>query len=87
MGVAPRSDKMDFANPTFEQMTRHWFDSSNPSVESFAHSRSPFLFVGGRHGGLLVDRLRLLLTHEGRSKVVLQAHPGDNQRVHHFWGQ
>ena len=34
----------DFANPTFEQMARHWFDSfcANPSVESFAHSRSRF---------------------------------------------
>jgi hypothetical protein len=29
------------ANPTFEQMTRHWFFSfgTNPSVESFVHSR------------------------------------------------
>jgi hypothetical protein len=35
---------MDFANPTFEQMARHWFDSfcTNPSAESFAHSRSHF---------------------------------------------
>ena len=35
----------DFANPTFEQMARHWFDSfcANPSVESFAHSCSHFL--------------------------------------------
>jgi hypothetical protein len=30
-----------------------------------------FYFVGGRHGGLLVDRLRLLSTHDRRSKVVL----------------
>jgi hypothetical protein len=44
--VPPRRDKMDFANPTFEQMARHWFDSfcSNPSAESFAQSRSRFLF-------------------------------------------
>jgi hypothetical protein len=36
--------RMDFANPTFEQMARHWFDSfcTNPSAESFAHSRSYF---------------------------------------------
>ena len=35
---------LDLANPTFEQMARHWFDSfcANPSVESFAHSRSYF---------------------------------------------
>jgi hypothetical protein len=46
-----------------------------------------FYFAGGRHGGLLVDRLRLLSTHDRRSKVVLQPHPGDDQRVHHFWGQ
>jgi hypothetical protein len=30
-----------------------------------------FDFAGGRHGGLLVDRLRLLSTHDRRSKVVL----------------
>jgi hypothetical protein len=32
VGVPPRSDRMDFANPTFEQMARHWFDSfcTNP---------------------------------------------------------
>jgi hypothetical protein len=46
-----------------------------------------FYFAGGRHGGLLVDRLQLLLTHDRRSKVVLQPHPGDDQRVHHFRGQ
>jgi hypothetical protein len=42
VGVPPRRDRMDFANPTLEQMTRHWFDSfcTNPSAESFAHSRS-----------------------------------------------
>ena len=34
------SGKVDYANPSFEQMARHWFDSfcANPSVESFAHS-------------------------------------------------
>jgi hypothetical protein len=45
-----------------------------------------FDFAGGRHGGLLVDRLRLLSTHDRRSTVVLQPHPDDDQRVHHFWG-
>jgi hypothetical protein len=44
VGVPPRRDRMDFANPTFQQMVRHWFDSfcTNPSAESFAHSRSRF---------------------------------------------
>jgi hypothetical protein len=37
-------DRMVFANPTFEQMAWHWFDSfcANPSVESVAPSRSWF---------------------------------------------
>jgi hypothetical protein len=44
VGVPPKRDRLDFANPTFEQMARHWFDSfcTNPSAESFAHSRSRF---------------------------------------------
>jgi hypothetical protein len=44
VGVPPRRDRMDFANPTFEQMARHWFDlfCTNPSAESFAHSHSHF---------------------------------------------
>jgi hypothetical protein len=50
---------MDFAKPTFGQMARHWFDSfcTNPSVESFAHSRSRFLIlqVGGMEGFWLID--------------------------------
>jgi hypothetical protein len=45
-----------------------------------------FYFAGGRHGGLLVDRLRLPSTHDRRSKVILQPHPDDDQGVHHFWG-
>jgi hypothetical protein len=45
-----------------------------------------FDFAGGRFGGLLVDRLRLLPTHDRRLTVVLQPHPGDDQGVHHFWG-
>jgi hypothetical protein len=44
-----------------------------------------FDFAGGTHGGFLVDRLWLLSTHDRRSKVVLHPHPGDDQRVHHFW--
>jgi hypothetical protein len=44
VGVSPRRDRMDFANPMFEQMAWHWFNSfcTNPSAESFAHSRSRF---------------------------------------------
>jgi hypothetical protein len=45
-----------------------------------------FDFACGRHGGLLVERLWLLSKHDRRSTVVLQPHPGDDQRVHHFWG-
>jgi hypothetical protein len=37
-----------------------------------------FDFAGGRLGGFLVDRLRLLSTHDRRSMVVLQPHPGDD---------
>jgi hypothetical protein len=46
VGVPHRKDRMDFANPTFEKMARHWFDlfCTNPSAESFAHSRSHFRF-------------------------------------------
>jgi hypothetical protein len=33
-----------------------------------------FDFACGRHGGLLVDRLRLLSTHDRRSTMVLQPH-------------
>jgi hypothetical protein len=44
VGVPPMRDRMDFANPTFEQTARHWFDSfyTNPSAKSFAHSGSHF---------------------------------------------
>jgi hypothetical protein len=27
VGVTPRRDRMDFSNPTFEQIARHWFYS------------------------------------------------------------
>jgi hypothetical protein len=42
--VSHLGERMDFANPMFEQIARHWFDSfcTNPSAESFAHSRSRF---------------------------------------------
>jgi hypothetical protein len=37
-------DVLDRANPTFEQMARHWFYSfgTNPSAESFVPSRARF---------------------------------------------
>jgi hypothetical protein len=37
---------MNFANPTLEKMARQWFDSfyTNSNDDSFAHSRSHFLF-------------------------------------------
>jgi hypothetical protein len=36
--------RMSVANPTFEEMARHWFSTfgTNPSVEAFALSRSWF---------------------------------------------
>jgi hypothetical protein len=39
-----RRGRMDVANPTFEEMARHWFETfgTNPSVESFSRSRSLF---------------------------------------------
>jgi hypothetical protein len=46
VGVPPRRDRMDFANPMFEQMARHWFDlfCTNTTADSFAQSLSRFLF-------------------------------------------
>jgi hypothetical protein len=88
VGVPSRRDRMDFANPTFEQMARHWFDSfcTNPVLSPLLILALVFYFASGRYGGLLADRLMLLSTHDRRSTVVLQPHPGDDQRVHHFWG-
>jgi hypothetical protein len=79
---------MDFANPIFEQMARHWFDSfcTNPGLSPLLTLALVFYFAGWRNGGLLVDRLRLLSTHDQRSTVVLESHPGDDKREHHFWG-
>jgi hypothetical protein len=59
---------MDFANPTFEQMERHWFDSfcTNPVLSLLLTLTLVFYFAGGRHGGLLVDQLQLLSTHDQR---------------------
>jgi hypothetical protein len=43
-GRFDRRDALECANPTFEQMARHWFYSfgTNPSAESFVHSRARF---------------------------------------------
>jgi hypothetical protein len=75
-------------------MAWHWFDSfdsfyTNPVLSRLLTLTLAliFYFAGGRHGEFLVDRLRLLLTHDRRSKVVLQPHPDGVQGVHHFWGQ
>jgi hypothetical protein len=80
---------MDFANPMFEQMARHWFIRFvlTPVLSPLLTLALVFDFAGGKHGGLLVDRLRLLSTHDRRSTVVLQPHPSDDKGVHHFRGQ
>jgi hypothetical protein len=43
-GSFDRRDAMGCANPTLEQMAWHWFYSfgTNPSAESFVHSRACF---------------------------------------------
>jgi hypothetical protein len=43
-GSFDRRDALQCANPTFEQMPRHWFYSfgTNPSAESFVRSRARF---------------------------------------------
>jgi hypothetical protein len=43
-GSFGRKDGLVCANPTFEQMARHWFYSfgTNPSAESFVRSRARF---------------------------------------------
>jgi hypothetical protein len=43
-GSFGRKDVLDCANPTFEQMARHWFYSfgTNPGAESFVRSRACF---------------------------------------------
>jgi hypothetical protein len=43
-GSFGRKDVLDCANPTFEEMARHWFYSfgTNPSAELFVRSRARF---------------------------------------------
>jgi hypothetical protein len=52
-----RKDGLVCANPTFEQMARHWFYSfgTNPSAELFARSRARFEISGGRLEEHFVD--------------------------------
>jgi hypothetical protein len=73
-----RRHRMDVANSTFEEMARHWFHTfgTNPSVESFARSRSWFLVAGGRPGEHLVDM----------GGCSLASYPGGDMEVHHFRG-
>jgi hypothetical protein len=49
--------RMDVANPTFEEMARHWFHTfgTNPSVESFVVLAHCFELQVGRPGEHLVD--------------------------------
>jgi hypothetical protein len=58
----------------------------NPVLSLLLTLALVFYFAGGRHGGLLVNRLRLLSIHDRRSNVILQPHPGDDKAVHPFWG-
>jgi hypothetical protein len=55
VGVPPRRDRMDFANPTFVEMARHWFVSfcTNPVLSPLLTLTLVFYFAGGRHGGLI----------------------------------
>jgi hypothetical protein len=57
-----RHGRMNVANPTFEEMARHWFDTfgTNPSVESIARSCSWFeLPVGGAENIWLITGVAL----------------------------
>jgi hypothetical protein len=56
-GSFGRREALVGANPTFEQMARHWFYSfgTSPSAESFFHSRARFLILGGKLEEHLVD--------------------------------
>jgi hypothetical protein len=78
---------MDVANPTFEEMARHWFHTfgTNPNVESFSRSRSWFWVAGGWIASLLIIWGQRLICHheclalllyfvEGHSFFLLQRH-------------
>jgi hypothetical protein len=87
-GSFGRKDGLDCANPTFEQMARHWFYifGTNPSAESFVRSRTRFLFqLGDLKNIWLIDSgcSRHMTGDEGGSHVS----SGGEKEVHHFWGQ
>jgi hypothetical protein len=92
-GEKPSEEKPSEENPEPKENPNQ-SQNRNPSIRFvltpvlslFLTLALVFDFAGGRHGWLLVDRLRLLSTHDWRSTMVLQPHPGDDQRVHHFWG-
>jgi hypothetical protein len=78
---------MDRANPTLEQMAQHWFYffGTNPSVESFAHSRARFLYFQTRGlGNVCLINSGCFKAYDQRSGVVLQPHPGGVKGAHHF---
>jgi hypothetical protein len=87
VGVPSRRNRMDFAT-----ILRKWRGTGlicfvlTPVLSLLLTLALVLDFAGGRHGELLVDQLQLLSTHDRRSMVVLQPHPGDDQGVHHFWG-
>jgi hypothetical protein len=56
-GSFGRKVVLDCANPTLEQMARHWYYSfrTNPNAESFVRSRACFLMSGGRLEEHLAD--------------------------------
>jgi hypothetical protein len=46
-----------------------------------------FDFAGGRHGKILLIDSGYSRHMTRDQRLVLQPHPGDDQRVHHFFGQ
>jgi hypothetical protein len=80
---------MMFANPSFEQVARHWFNflCANPVSSRWLILSFLFLITCRRLGEHLVDRLRMFSTHDRRQEVVLQPHPSEGKDVHHVWGQ
>jgi hypothetical protein len=70
-------DALDCANSTLEQMAWHWFYpfGTNPSAESFVHSRARFQISGGRLEERLADCLLLLEAHDREQGVVLKSRP------------
>jgi hypothetical protein len=67
--VALVGDVLDRANPTFEQMARHWFYSfgTNPSAESFVRSRVKDRYGEPERGGSEWEPIKILLEGDGNS--------------------